>query len=165
MDDKKDFDRLFRLYYDELFRFAHRMVGDVESCHDIVSDAYEGLWKHYADIEAATVRAYLYQTVRNGCIDCLERQRKGNAYAEAYRKVTSWVDDSDALAERDEQVHAMRHVLGLMDDKTRTILKRCYVERKKYKEVAEEFGISTSTVKKYMIRALKIINENKLKKA
>lgn len=165
MNDKKDFDRIFRLYYEELFRFAHRMVRDAETCHDIVSDAYEGVWKHFAGIEEATVRSYLYSAVRNGCIDWLERKHKNNAYIEFCKRFYSKVDERDYLAERDERQVGMRIVLAKMDDKTREILKSCYVERKKYKEVAEEKGISVGTVKKYMIRALKIINDNKLKKA
>lgn len=165
MNDDKDFDRLFRLYYEELFRFAHRMVSDVDDCYDIVSDAYEGLWKHYARIDEATVRPYLYSTVRNGCIDHLKRQVKNHAYIEFCKNFSSPIDDRDYLAERDEQIKGLAVVLGKMDYKTREILKSCYVEKKKYKEVAEEKGISVGTVKKYMIRALKIINGNKLKKA
>jgi len=42
---------------------------------------------------------------------------------------------------------------------TSDILRACYVEEKKYKQVAEEMGISVSTVKKHIIKALKIVRE------
>lgn len=164
MRDTSDFDRLFRLYYAELFVFAHRMVWSEEECHDIVTDAYEMLWRHFARIEAVTARAWLYSTVRNACLDHLERQRHHKDYAELYRRLTSHVDDWDWLAECDERTKVVGDVLARMDDKSRRILHACYVERKKYREVAEEMGISTSTVKKYVMRALKTIRENKLKK-
>ncbi len=164
MRDTSDFDRLFRLYYAELFVFARRMVWSEEDCHDIVNDAYEMLWRHFERIEAATARAWLYSTVRNACLDYLERLRHHKDYAELYRHLTSHVDDRDWLAERDERAKVVGGVLARMDDKSRRILHACYVEGKKYKEVADEMGISTSTVKKYVMRALKTIRKNKLKK-
>lgn len=36
---------------------------------------------------------------------------------------------------------------------------RCYIDGKKYKDVAEEFGVSISTIKKHMVKALKILAE------
>ena len=41
MRDDLNFDDLFRLYYDSLFRFARQFINDDEDCHDIVSNAYE----------------------------------------------------------------------------------------------------------------------------
>lgn len=163
MREQSDFDRLFRQYYAELFVFARRMVWSEDDCHDIVTDAYEMLWRHFARIDGSTARAWLYRTVRNSCIDHIEHARHERDYAELYRRITSPVDDGDWVAERDERAKALGTVLGLMDDKTRGILHACYVERKKYREVAEEMGISTSTVKKYIMRALKIIREANLK--
>jgi len=37
----------------------------------------------------------------------------------------------------------------------------CYVERKKYKEVGQDRGISVSTVKKHIVRALRIMRESR----
>ena len=44
------------------------------------------------------------------------------------------------------------------------ILEACYIHNKKYKEVAEEKSISTSTVKKHIIKALKVLRDGMLKK-
>lgn len=162
MREKAEFDRLFRQYYTELFVFAHRMVWSEDECHDIVTDAYEMLWRHFSRIEAPTARAWLYRSVRNSCLDHLEHVRHANDYAELYRQITSPVEDNDFLAEHDERMKVLGNILSKMDDKTRTILRECYVERKKYKDVAEEYGISPNTVKKYIMRALKIIRESKV---
>ncbi len=164
MIDQADFDRLFRQCYAELIVFAHRMVWSDDECHDIVTGAYEMLWRHFERIDGLTARAWLYRTVRNGCLDHLEHMRHQNDYAELQRRLTSCVDESDWLAERDERAKVVEDVLGKMDDKTRMVLHACYVERKKYRQVAEEMGISVNTVKKYVMRALRTIRENRLKK-
>ena len=44
---------------------------------------------------------------------------------------------------------------------SKEILEACYIQGKKYKEVAEEMKISISTVKKHMVRALKILRDLK----
>lgn len=164
MRDNADFDRLYRQYYTELYVFARRIVWNEEDCHDIVTDAYEKLWRHFSRIDGATARAWLYRTVRNSCIDQIEHVRHQKDYAELYRQITSPVEEINWAAEHDERAKVMDAILGKMDDKTRLILNACYVERKKYKEVADELGISTSTVKKYIMRALKTIRDNKIKK-
>ena len=46
-----------------------------------------------------------------------------------------------------------------LTDPTKTILKECYYENKKYQEVADEFGISTNGVKKHIMKALRLIRE------
>jgi DNA-directed RNA polymerase specialized sigma subunit len=39
------------------------------------------------------------------------------------------------------------------------LIKECYYENKKYQEVAENFGISISGVKKHIMKALKMLRE------
>ncbi|MDY4645071.1 RNA polymerase sigma factor, partial [Prevotella sp.] len=43
--------------------------------------------------------------------------------------------------------------------RTRQILKLCYVERKKYREVAVELQISESAVKKHIMQALSYMRQ------
>ena len=42
---------------------------------------------------------------------------------------------------------------------TRHILEECYIQRKKYQEVAEELNISVSAVRKHIVKALQVIRE------
>jgi RNA polymerase sigma-70 factor (ECF subfamily) len=55
--------------------------------------------------------------------------------------------------------------LRTLTPQTQLILQECYVNRKKYKEVAEELEISTNTVKKHIVKALKTIREGIAKKS
>lgn len=74
MNDKATFDRMFREWYAQFFYFAYHFISDTEVCKDIVSDAFEYLWRNYDKIEEETVRTYLYTIVRTRCIDYLRRQ-------------------------------------------------------------------------------------------
>lgn len=164
MEDRNVFEALFRAYYMQLFCFARGMVNDEEECRDIVGAAFEGVWKHFAEIEQSTVKAYLYRTVRNNCINYLSRQHLERKYADYYRTVTADVTTDDGIADHEERTLRMKQVLGTMSQTTRDILTACYVDRKKYREMAADRGVSVSTVKKHMVEALRIIREANTKK-
>lgn len=57
------------------------------------------------------------------------------------------------------KIEKMRQLIGTLTPQTRTILEACYFKGKKYADVAEELGISTSAVKKHIVQALKILRE------
>ena len=61
MDDKAAFDRMFNEWYAQFVYFAYYFVNDVEVCRDIVSDAFEYLWRNYDKIEEVTAKTYLYK--------------------------------------------------------------------------------------------------------
>lgn len=165
VEDRNVFEALFKSYYMQLFCFARGMVNDEEECRDIVGAAFEGVWKHFADIDQSTVKAYLYRSVRNNCINYLSRQHLEEKYADYYRAVTREVTTDEGIAEHEERMLRVKQVLGTMNETTREILTACYIDRKKYHEVASDRGISVSTVKKHMVKALRIIREANTKKA
>ncbi len=158
--DRPSFESLFKAHYQQLYCFARTMVGEEES-HDVVESAFEALWNHQADVEMDTVKAYLYRIVRNQCINQLSHQKLQQRYVAYIQQSTSDVTSEDSLAEREERARVVDRVLAAMKPLTREILTDCYVNGKKYKEVAEAREMSVSNVKKHMVAALRIIREMK----
>ena len=154
-----EFDNLFRQHYAELCIFAKRFALSDEACEDVVCDAFEDLWRDFAEMDHSSLRAYLYKNVRNKCIDYLRRQATRRQHAELYARLTTAYDSAEQLAEDHERELIVRQVLRSLPEYTRQIFTACYVDRKQYREVAEEMNISTSTVKKYISRALSQIAE------
>ena len=165
MQREETFRQLFHDYYAPLCGFAHQLVQDADDCRDIVSTVFEGLWTHYADIEESTVKAYLYRSVRNLCINHLRKAGYRRQYIDFAMKLTEPYASDDTFAEQQERDLAIKTVMDGLPQTTREILTACYLEEKKYKEVAEERNISKETVKKHIVRALKMIRELNLKKA
>lgn len=166
VEDSAFFELLFKELYQPLYCFAHAMVSDEEECRDIVGTAYEGLWAHFHDdTEKAAAKSYLYNSVRNLCINWLRRSKMKQAYADLLEHTLPTVFDSDTFAEQEERRMRIAQVLDRMDTTTRSIFTACYVEEKKYKEVAEEMNISINTVKKYMVKALKTVRAGKAKES
>ena len=160
MGQEKEFKRLFRDYYPQLYAFAYGMVRDEEACRDIIGDAFEMLRGHLGDIKDGNERGFLYRVIRNKCIDRIRSSVSRQRYEVFYKTFYGEDDDSlSRLMDTEAKIEKMRLLIGTLTPQTRTILDACYFKGKKYAEVAEELGISTSTVKKHIVQALKILRK------
>ncbi len=161
IDSTIDFDALFRTYYEPLFYFALQYVPDEDECRDIVAGVFEQLWRNLSTVRPDTVRALLYTQVRNRCIDLLRHEKQKLQYAEFVARHSQQYIDAHEYDRQEERERIVAEVLDSIGEPTHSILIACYVEEKKYKEVAEMMNISISTVKKHIVKALRIIREKR----
>lgn len=152
------FERLYKENYARLYYYAYRFLSDEEACKDVVNDVFEKAWQHFDELNPETSSAYLYAQVRNRCIDRLRHLQVEEQYAELYLALS---DDVQEICpdEREERLARIEQIIANLTDPTKTILKECYYENKKYQEVADEFGISVSGVKKHIMKALRLLRE------
>ena len=158
MNDKREFDRLFLQWYEPLFLFAMKFVKDEEVGKDIVNDAFEYLWKNFAEVDAATVTTYLFPIVRTTCIDYLRKQTHQNQYIAFVSKMSQAYIDID-MNEPDERLLKIRLAMQKLTPYNRMILQECFINNKKYKEVAEELSVSVAAIHKNIVKALRVIRE------
>ena len=152
------FEQLYKENYARLYYYAFRFITDEEACKDIVNDVFEKAWQHFGELRPETASAYLYAQIRNRCIDHLRHLQVEEQYADFYRVITE--EDMDTSPdEREERIRRIEALIEQLTDPTKSILKECYYENKKYQEVAEKWGISTSGVKKHIMKALKRLRE------
>ncbi len=154
---RKTFDRIFTENYSRLYIYALHITGNSEVSRDIVSDVFVGLWKNISSLELNKLNAYLMASTRNRCIDHLRHTILSSQYTEEYIHCYSelYIDYSEEQ-EKDELVERL---LSQLPSQTRRILELCYLQQKKYAEVAEELNISPDTVKKHIMKALKLLKE------
>ena len=137
------FEQLYKENYARLYYYAFRFITDEEVCKDIVNDVFEKAWLHFEDLKPDTATAYLYVQTRNRCIDHLRHRQVEEQYAD----------------EMEERVQRIEKCIEQLKDPTKTILKECYFDNKKYQEVAEEFGITIHGIKKHIMKALRLLRE------
>ncbi|MCI6618080.1 MAG: RNA polymerase sigma-70 factor [Prevotella sp.] len=164
MRDNSEFDDIFREYYSPLYFFARQYVDDEDECRDIVSEAYERAWNNFRNIKRQSAKTFLFVTTRNLCLDYVRHQVRHRQYARYCEVMSNEMTVETDRIEREELQQQINRQIESLQPPTRDIFISCYVERKKYKEVALERGITVSTVKKHIIRALKIIRELNSKK-
>lgn len=152
---KEIFEKIYTENYLRLYYYALHIVNDEETAKDLLNDVFTMLWKNISHLQEDSIKAYLLTSVRNKAVDYLRHNLLQSHYTEEYLH-TAEQFYSDYSDEKDQLVEEM---LGQLSPPTDQILEMCYLKRMKYAEVAEALQISTSTVKKHIIKALKILRE------
>ncbi|MBO5205045.1 MAG: RNA polymerase sigma-70 factor [Prevotella sp.] len=161
MQNKETFDRIFRQYYRQLYVFANRIVADDEESCDLVHDCFEELWIHINDTDEQSARQFLYTCLRRKCIDHLRHKEAGQRYIMLTATVTSKWDTEADIEQMEQREQQIKECIEALKPPTREIFTLCYVEHKKYAEAAELLGVSVSTIKKHIVRALKYFRERR----
>ena len=160
MKDSAAFERFFKDNYAPLYAYAIRLTGDEEAGRDIVADAFEHAWANFKDEQVNDWHAYIYGYVRHKCADLVRHTLVKEKYVEFYMQCH---DEIEEEADTEERLSAIRSALDDLSPRTRLVLQECYMQKKKYKEVAEELDISINAVKQHIVKALQSIRK-KVKK-
>ena len=156
--DRKAFEALFRLHYRPLCAFAMQYVKDADGAEDLVQDLFFRLWLDREKLTITTsVKAYLFASVRNRCLNAVKSQGRVRALNEEVDDVLI-ADDrgEDEHTERIARVHA---AVEALPEERRKVFKLCRFDGLKYHEAAERMGISVKTVENQMGKALKTLRE------
>lgn len=138
--------------------YALQLLKDEEASRDIVSGVFAHVWEKFDSYDMQTLPAFLLKTVKNKCLDYLRHTAVHAQYADYYlHAVDQCYEDNDIQKERQRQVEEM---LDLLPDTTRHVLEECYLNHKKYREVADEMNVCQETVKRHIIKALKLLREH-----
>lgn len=154
-DYKQQFEEIYTEYYTRLYFFALHIVGEEEVAKDLLNDVFTSLWKCFMTIDKSNIHSYLFTSIRNRAVDYLRRNIQKKKYSDEYIREAS-VYYSEYSDENERMVEEMMHQLQPPTD---VILRMCYLEGMKYTEVAEKMGISKSTVKKHIMKALRTLRE------
>jgi RNA polymerase sigma-70 factor (ECF subfamily) len=150
-----DFEKFYQQHYGSLFYFALQIVKDEEMCRDIVSSALAKTWERFDEYQLNKLKNYTYTIVHGKCVDYVRREQSKIRYAEFYRRMFDEHESGYSYEETDRQINQIYEMMDQLSDKTRYILEQCYFHNRRYKEVAEELGVSVNTIKKHIMTALK----------
>lgn len=152
--DRRGLELLFHHFYKPLVFYAMNFLAQQEEAEDAVQEVFIKFWegKRFHAIKNS-LRPYLYQSVRNYCLNLLEGKKvvltepinSGMDMAE-----NEYLDES----EWNTRIDQLYKAVDRLPDRTREVFKRIVLDGKRHKEVAEEFEISVTTVKTLLARAL-----------
>ena len=140
-----------------LFPVIH-YLQDVDLSEDIVQESYAALWEKLQNgAHVINRKSYLYMMVRNRCLDHL---RKKGIPTESLKPYDTYgiIDDDDAQ-ERTQTEARMWTAIDSLPEKCREVFIMSKRDGLKYEEIAEELGLSVSTVRNQISKALKVLKE------
>lgn len=152
--EKRGLERLFLKFYEPLVLYAYRFLNNQAEAEDVVQEVFIKFWhrNQFTDIQLY-LRSYLYHSVRNNCLNRLESRRELTSISVEIIK-DSPVDSVEDEEEQTAQLEKIYAEIEKLPLRTRRIFQAIFLDNKKYKDVAQEEGISVNTVKTLLRRAL-----------
>jgi len=154
------FEQLFKEHFIPLCNFARGFVLDADSAKEIVQDVFINLWQKRETIEQEkSVKAYLFQSVRNRCLNYIrDNQKFRSHYLDVELEQNRPAEDYDLLVSEEIQ-KTIEAAIQKLPDKCREVFKLSRFGEMKYNDIAMKLGISVKTVEVHISKALKILRE------
>ncbi len=156
--DQPAFDAVFRQWYAPLCGYATRLTGgDSDEAEDLVQQAFVRLWEQRDRLDIAwSLKAYLYKTVHNAALNRLRSAQTRSKYLEfnAVQLENNRDLPDEGAGELNER---LQKALDLLPPQCRHVFELSRFEELKYREIAEQLGISIKTVETQMGKALRLM--------
>lgn len=153
---KDFFTENFPLY----LQFALKYIADEEECKDIVQEAFIKYWKQENNFkDEVSSKAYLYKSIRNGCLNQLRHRDIRRKYYESLPE--DW-ESEDYFMEnviKEEVADIVLKEINKLSETSRKILLRS-LDGYSNEEIAEELGVSVNTVKTHKARSYIVLRQN-----
>ncbi|MEZ0452808.1 RNA polymerase sigma-70 factor [Sphingobacterium thalpophilum] len=163
---EKAFTHLFDKYYKSLCYFANPITLDSQQAEDIVSECFFKLWANKENFDTLqNVKAFLYISCRNACINYLRNLKRRNTAQELYLSQLELSEENILYQIIEAEVlQALSDEIENLPDKCREVFKMLYIDNMKTDEIAAILGISVKTVRGHKARAIELLKTQLLKK-
>ena len=145
-----------------LTRFLAKRVSNPEDAHDIAQEAFLRIYRLKNPEKLDNARAFLFKTASNLAVDQLRHQKVHARYVNSELKLVSVTPEEADLAPSVERIVEAKQQLALMYQTVEALpanCRRAFLSHRgkgmTYSEIAKDMGISTSSVEKHIIQALK----------
>jgi RNA polymerase sigma-70 factor (ECF subfamily) len=155
--DIKQFELVFKEYYEKLCHFAFKYLKNIDHSEGIVQDTFYNIWKNRKTLQiTSSLKSYLYTAVRNNCLQEIRTRNLDIKYENYYKShyTNESISPADELNAK-ELSNAINKALNSLPERCREIFKMSRYEGLKYHEIADKLSISVKTVEANMGKALK----------
>ena len=157
--DQRQFEKLFKLHFQQLHGFAKNFVQDSDTARDICQQVFIQFWEKRNEIDTTrSLKSWLFTAVRNKCLNHIRDHKKYRSqvldldcgYYNLYNEQHDEVEEQDLK----NQINV---ALDSLPDKCRQVFEMSRFGDMKYREIADELNISQKTVEAHMSKAIKVM--------
>jgi len=151
------FDKLYDHYVHSINSFVIKFVKSPELAEDLTQEIFISIWENRSQLgKVKSFRAYLFVTARNHTLNFLRKASHNNVLlSEMINSYTPPQGENEMISREYEQW--LHNVLESMSPQMRAVFNLCRKQNKSYDEVAGLLQITKETVKKHMVRSMRII--------
>lgn len=160
--DQAAFTAIYERYHQLVYRYLYKFLKSPDLSDDLGQEVFMKVWDGRAELpDLISVKAYLLVLSRNQALNFLRRAGVDQvAKAEILKNYPA--AEPRALENELEFADYKRYledILAKLSPQSREVFRLCRQEGRTYDETAELLGISRNTVKKHMVRTMKIVGD------
>lgn len=156
---KEAFEEIYKRFWQELLDAAYRRVKVQETAMELVQGLLVNLYLKRETISLNnSLRNYLHISLKNKVLNTMRSELVRNTYQQHVLKGGEpYQSDAVSSLQLKELQQQIDKSCASMPEKCREVFYLSRREHLSYQHIAEQLGISVSTVEKHMVKALKIL--------
>lgn len=156
------FETIFRSHYQRLCNYANTILNDKDEAEEMVQNTFMILWENHRSIDFHTsLKSYLYKSVHNHCLNRLKHHKVKRQHSEHVQYTADHVIESTAQQVMSNELEQhINEAINKLPPQCKSVFILNRFEGLTYAEIAEQLSISTKTVDKHMVKALKILRKH-----
>ncbi|MCV6629886.1 MAG: RNA polymerase sigma-70 factor [Flavobacteriaceae bacterium] len=160
--DLDAFRYLYEEYYHWLCVYLYNLSHNKQLSEDLVHDVFIKLWDKREKILITTsIKSYLFRTCHNEFLQELRKNKRRQSVLDKIRIDKLYaVFEEEAKGEKELKYKKLEKLIAQLPPRCREIFVKSKLHRLKYKEIADELGISIKTVETQMSKALHILRKH-----
>ena len=146
MDSHEAFVQIFRRYYPDLVFFVTRFIPDMETCEDIVQEAFIKIWANRKFLEIRTsLKTYLVSLVQNLALNEIKHRKVKTLYRNMYHEMIMSLPADEHILYT-ELNDAVENLFSQLDPEVLETYMLSRSHHLKYTEIAKTLNIPVLTV-------------------
>lgn len=152
-----DFENIYRRHYAQMYRLAKVMLYDPQESKDVVSDVFARLLHSEQMPAKEKIEGYLMTAVRNRCRDILAHKSVRERVEKLFLQDSAY---SSSISDDDRLERLMQFVETELSPLSQQIFRLRFLREMSYEEVAQQVGVSKTTVYNHLSQSLQRIREH-----
>lgn len=153
------FRKLYDFYYQDIYGYSISLLKSKELAEENVQDVFLKIWLHRENLnQEQSFKSYLFTIARNQAFNLLNKAANDVLLKEEVFHISEKSHSQGDFSIREADCKKLKkQAIKQLPPKRKRIFKMSRKEGKTYEEISQELGISVSTVKNQMSKALESI--------
>jgi RNA polymerase sigma-70 factor (ECF subfamily) len=144
----------------KVFRFALRLLGDVQTAEDVLSEVFIDVWRNPTNFEGRSeASTWLLAIARNKAFSLLRKRKDVALDEDATLAIEDDADNPEVAMQKKNKSDLLRACLARLSFEHREVIDLVYYHDKSVEDVSRIIGAPEGTVKTRMFHARKRLSE------
>lgn len=157
---------LIQQYKNRIYNYANYMLKNRMDADDVTQEVFIKIWKNIDNFNFSSSASWIMKTTHNLCIDYL-RRRSANMRREINidGSITERLPDNDRMSDPEIEVRKnmlkrkISNAIEMLPEQLKSVFIMYEMQGLRYREISEITGFPLNSVKVYLLRARKKLQE------